>query len=91
MTSLLFLIPGIGFAAIMGYGFLATAKTGKLLSGLVTAKTKLPKAVGKLMFFAQLTEVAHLVQHATAANMLATLVLFGIWLAINSGTEGEMY
>ena len=90
MSPLLFL-TGIGFAAAFGYAIRDTAKIQKKLSSVSLSKTKFLGMVEKLVLLAQLSEVAHAMQHATVIDALITLALFGLWLGLKSGTESVNY
>jgi len=91
MSSILFL-TGIGFFAVFGFAFSDTLKTGKALNSLTAVKSRFPsKTMEKLLLIAQLPELAHIVEHATAINIVATLILFGLWLALRSGAEDELF
>jgi|GEM_PF-4402493 len=92
MSPLLFL-TGIGFAAAFGYAVRDTSKLQKNLRSVKvkSAKTKFLSLVEKLLLCAQLTEIAHTMQHATILDVLIIVGIFGLWLGLKSGTETASY
>ena len=64
---------------------LASAK-----AGAKNAPTKLPRAVSALIVAAQISELGTLVWHANATNIIATVLLFTMLLAISSGTAESL-
>jgi hypothetical protein len=91
MSPLLFL-AGIILAAVLIHAISSTLKTKRILGKLTATKMRLPSAiVQRIVLFAQISEFVQIVLHATVVNVIVIVILFAIWLAMRSGTEGEIY
>lgn len=89
MLMLFLLALGVGIVFISA--FMNTSKVKQALNGFAPAKTHMPKAISLLLVAAQITEFARISQHFTVITVIATLILFTIWMATKSGTEGELF
>ena len=81
--SVLFLL--LASLAIIVGAYVQTHKTKKALDAK-SAHENLPKAVSMFIIAAQISELGTLVEHATTLNVIATLMVFTIILAISAGT-----
>ena len=89
VVFVLFLIGAAGIA-ILDYGISETSKTKEVLRRM-TKKSRLPKSLGAMVGIADLTQLGHTIGHITLVGVFVTLILFTIFLAVNSETDGEMY